>query len=68
MLIDVIDKKHFGLLRTIVEGVPHWIICVGYKNNNFTIYDPWNGIYDLTEYELDDIWEPRNYEFFEIKK
>lgn len=66
LLKFVIDNKHIPILRTITQGVPHWIIVDGYDDNFFYVKDPWLGEIKYTQEELDYIWSVRDYQFFEI--
>lgn len=68
LLDRVIQDGNAGLLRTITKGVPHWIIAYRSVNekNSFSILDPWLGKIEYTIKQLDEIWKPRDYQFFEI--
>lgn len=66
LLQDLLDDGHLAILRTITRGVPHWIIVHGYKDNVYYVADPWLGKITYTEEKLNEIWEPRQYQFFEI--
>ena len=69
LLKQVIENEHVPILRTITRGVPHWIIVKGFNfvyPDKYTILDPWLGEIEYTEKELDDIWKPRQYQFFEL--
>ena len=66
LLKNVIDDNNIPILRTITQGVPHWIIVKGYIGFEFFINDPWLGEITYSEKQLDEIWKVRHYQFFEI--
>ncbi len=66
LLKQVIDTGNIPIIRTITQGVPHWIIANGYSGNTFDILDPWLGIIKYDTRQLNTIWMPRDYQFFEI--
>jgi ABC-type bacteriocin/lantibiotic exporter with double-glycine peptidase domain len=65
-LKHVIDSGNIPIIRTITQGMPHWIIVNGYKDNVFDILDPWLGSIKYDIQQLNHIWSPRDYQFFEI--
>ncbi len=68
LLRSIIEIDHIPILRTITQGIPHWIIMDGYNfvyPDRIRILDPWLGKIEYTEKELDAIWKVRNYQFFE---
>lgn len=56
------------LIRTIITGIPHWIIVYGIDEAKDTYYinDPWLGQRTLSGIEVDKIWKPRYYFYYEI--
>lgn len=70
LLRQVIESYNIPVIRTIINGIPHWVIVKKYNfvhNDIFDILCPTKGIIKYSEEELDVIWKPRNYQFFEIK-
>jgi ABC-type bacteriocin/lantibiotic exporter with double-glycine peptidase domain len=65
-LITSINDDKIPILRTITRGIPHWIIVNGYDEEKFYILDPWLGEITYSPEQLDEIWKPRRYQFFEI--
>lgn len=63
-----ITNENICILRTLTQGVPHWIIAVGFENEVYDIYDPWLGKINYTKEQLTEIWSPREYFYFEIYK
>lgn len=63
---NVIDKGNVAIVRTITQGVPHWIVIDGYNDDIFDVNDPWLGQIKYSEEELGDIWKVRDYFFYEI--
>jgi hypothetical protein len=68
LLKGTLDKGCFAILRTITKGVPHWIVVVGYTELEYIVFDPWLGPIQYTESELDSVWSPREYQYYEIAK
>jgi ABC-type bacteriocin/lantibiotic exporter with double-glycine peptidase domain len=66
LLKKVIDSENIPIVRTITQGVPHWIIVNGYNNEKYNVLDPWLGQIEYTQEQLDLIWSKRQYQFFEI--
>lgn len=66
LLRTIIDNGNIPILRTLTQGIPHWIIVDGYDENFFYIKDPWLGEIKYNESDLDYIWGVRKYQFFEI--
>lgn len=76
LIFDVIRSENVAIIRTITRGIPHWIIVNEatmlikedkYEFTTFDVLDPWLGEIKYTKQELDDIWSPRKYQFFEIQ-
>jgi len=63
---NTIDKGNVAIVRTITEGVPHWINIVGYFDDDFEVHDPWKGPIRYNEEELNSIWEVRDFFYYEI--
>ncbi len=63
-----IFNNKISILRTLTHGVPHWIIVKDCQMDEevYNIYDPWQGIIQYTKEELNEIWEVRDYMYFEI--
>lgn len=68
LLQETIRSNHVAIVRTITRGVPHWIIVNEYyqDENAYGVLDPWQGIIQYTEEELNSIWCQRDYQYFEI--
>lgn len=64
---SILDKKPC-LLRTIITGIPHWIVVYGIDETKDTYYinDSWLGERTLNRHGLDVIWKPRDYFYYEI--
>jgi ABC-type bacteriocin/lantibiotic exporter with double-glycine peptidase domain len=65
-LKELINRGNLGILRTITQGIPHWIIIAEFTESTFKVLDPWLGEIEYTNEELDKIWKLRDYQFFEI--
>lgn len=65
-LKSVVDVHNICMLRTLTQGVPHWIVIESYIDNIYNVLDPWLGRIQYTEEELDKIWSVRDYYFFEV--
>lgn len=66
LLKEVIHSNNIPIVRTITQGVPHWIIVNGFDDEKYDILDPWLGEIQYTQEQLDNIWSLRQYQFFEI--
>lgn len=66
LLKETINNGNIPIVRTITHGVPHWIIVQNYEGDDYLVLDPWLGIITYNESELDSIWSPREYEFYEV--
>ena len=69
LLRQVIDSGNVPIVRTITNGIPHWIIVKRYNfvhNDVFEILCPSRGEIKYDEAELDKVWKPRDYQFFEV--
>jgi len=66
LLKIVINNGNIPIIRTITQGIPHWVIVNGYDENFFHIKDPWLGEIKYNQSDLDYIWKVRDYQFFEI--
>lgn len=75
LLRQVLDDGNIAILRTITGGIPHWIIISDWVDNTvlekiddyFYVLDPSLGMIEYNEVQLEKIWKPRNYQFFEVK-
>lgn len=68
-LLDIVLSEGSPcILRTITKGVPHWIIVQSKTPMLYNVLDPWLGEIQYYKPELDAIWKPRNYHFFEMPK
>jgi hypothetical protein len=74
LLKKVIDDGNVAIIRTITDGIPHWVVVSSYffitrphlSEDKFKILDPWKGERLSNEKDLDKIWKQRDYQFFEI--
>jgi len=66
LLKQVIDSGNIPIIRTITQGMPHWVIVNGYVGDEFNILDPWLGVIKYDIQQLNNIWMPRDYQFFKI--
>lgn len=65
-LKNTIDKGNIAIVRTVTQGVPHWIVIDDYDGDTFSVNDPWLGQIEYDEYELEEIWAIRDFFYFEI--
>lgn len=65
-LQDTINNKNIPILRTLTQGVPHWIVIESYIGEIYNILDPWLGRIQYSIQELFEIWSVRDYFYFEI--
>ncbi len=65
-LHKTIDESSTPILRTLTQGMPHWIIVASYVDEIYNVLDPWLGRIQYTKQELTNIWEVRDFFYFEI--
>lgn len=65
-LQKIIDGHSIPILRTLTRGMPHWIIVASYVDDLYNVLDPWLGRIQYTRQELTEIWEVRDFFYFEI--
>jgi predicted double-glycine peptidase len=68
LLQKTIDDGKINVLRTLTQGMPHWIIVENYVDDIYNVLDPWLGRLQYTKEQLTEIWSPREYFYFEIYK
>lgn len=57
---SVINHKEPLILHVVIEDrLQHYVVCYGYKNNNFIIGDPAKGITTYTKEELESVWKSK---------
>ena len=76
LLRQIFEIENVPILRTITQGIPHWIIvseCMitihesgKISYSKFIVLDPWLGKIEYTKEQLDAVWKPRNYQLYEI--
>ena len=68
-LKNSVEIKNPCIVRTITDEVPHWIVVYGYyeKDDVWYVNDPTLGKIEYYSAELDQIWKPREYLYFEIE-
>jgi hypothetical protein len=54
------------ILRTLTRGVKHWTVLYAFENGVFKVADPWLGDITYTPEQVLAIWQPRNFDYFEI--
>lgn len=64
-LQKAINNEGVCILRTLTQGMPHWIIVESYVGDIYNILDPWLGKIQYTTEELTKIWEVRDFFYFE---
>jgi ABC-type bacteriocin/lantibiotic exporter with double-glycine peptidase domain len=65
-LDTILKNDNVFLLRTLTHNIFHWVIVTGKTESRYHINDPWLGSITYTCDEVINIWEPRNYDGFEI--
>ena len=63
---NTIDRGNVAIVRTVTEGVPHWVVIDEYDEESFGVNDPWLGPRRYTEEQLDSIWRIRDFFYFEM--
>lgn len=62
-----INRKFF-MMRTLTQGVFHWILITGKTGDLWNVMDPWLGEITYTDQEIIDIWEPRAFDGFYVPR
>lgn len=66
-LDSVLNNGDVFLLRTLTQGIFHWVIvCSKCVNGIYNVNDPWLGYKYYTKEEIVNIWKPRDYDGFEV--
>jgi GNAT superfamily N-acetyltransferase len=69
-LIAGLKRKSKFIVRCLFGGMKHWIVVSDYRDNGdfgcFTVYDPAQGIYEMSKGQLSEVWAPREWQAFEI--
>ena len=65
-LQSILKLNHIAIVRTITQDAPHWIVIYKFNGSQYYVNDPWLGKITYTQTELDAIWKPRDYFYFEI--
>lgn len=56
-IVDLIDHGKPCILAVVIDKtLSHFVVCYGYENGRFIISDPGNGVKEMTEKELSEIW------------
>ncbi len=66
LLDQALNDNKVVLFRTLTRGIKHWICCDYMKDGKYHILDPWLGEYFLSDDELNDVWEKREWDGFII--
>lgn len=65
-LEDVLARGNTVVLRTLTRGIKHWVVVYGWDGDVFYVNDPWLGSIRYSPKEIEAIWKPRDYFYFEI--
>lgn len=55
------------VVRTLTRGIKHWIVVHGESNGVFEVADPWLGSIRYDSAQLEQIWQPREWDCFVIE-
>lgn len=67
LLRQVLATGNLAIVRTITKGgIPHWILVHSCSPTLFNVLDPSQGELQYYQPELEELWAPRQYQFFEI--
>lgn len=59
-------RQGYIILRTLTQGIKHWIVLYDFSDGQFSAADPWLGDIKYTPDEVLSIWKPRDFYYFEI--
>lgn len=63
---NALYNGYFVLLRTFTHGIKHWVVLSEFNDDIYLTYDPWLGVIEYTNEDIDQIWKERNYDCFII--
>lgn len=67
LLKRVLNSGNLAIVRTITKsGIPHWILIDSCSPTLYNVLDPAQGKIQYYQPELDEVWKPRQYQFFEV--
>lgn len=67
-LDSLIDDGDIFIMRTLTKGIKHWIIVYGKAGDHYLVADPWLGKIKYTSSQVLDIWAPRDFDGFLVKR
>lgn len=67
-LDSLLENGDIFIMRTLTRGIKHWIIVYGKRGKEYLIADPWLGKITYTRPEILEIWSPRNFDGFLVKR
>lgn len=54
------------ILRTLTNGIKHWIIAIEKFDTDYIVYDPWLGKLQYSKEQIINIWKPRDFHCLRI--
>lgn len=64
----LLENGDIFIMRTLTKGIKHWIIVYGKRNGLFLVADPWLGKITYDQNQIINIWQPRDFDGFLVKK
>lgn len=55
-------------MRTLTQGIKHWVVIYGKTHNQFLVADPWLGKIKYNVEQIISIWKPRDFDGFIVYK
>ena len=66
-LDNSLDQKDIFIMRTLTQGIKHWIIVYGKSGEDYLIADPWLGKLKYSRNQILNFWKPRNFDVFLVQ-
>lgn len=65
-LAESLTEGKYVILRTLTQGIKHWIVLHAWDGKLFHVADPWLGEITYTPDEVLAIWKPRDFFYFVV--
>lgn len=64
----LLENGDMFIMRTLTRGVKHWIIVYAKTNQRYLVADPWLGKISYGRDQILEIWKPRDFDGFLVKR
>lgn len=67
-LNELLNDGNMFVMRTLTKGVKHWIVVYGKIRGKYLVADPWLGKITYDRNQVLEIWRPRDFDGFMVRK